>query len=69
MSVDPRLAQAGIDNLPLILSILRALFGARHPEVVVTDAEVHAALQDAITKTLAEDARLLAESPPPDQRS
>lgn len=64
MSVDPRLTQVGIDNLPLIWSILRSLFRAKHPDVAITDAEVHAALQDAIAATLAEDARLLAESPP-----
>ena len=64
MKVDPRLAQAGIDNLPLILSILRALFRARHPDAEPTDAEVHAALEMAIAKTLADDERLLAEQPP-----
>lgn len=64
--MDPRLVTLALQEAPVIVAALRALFSHQHPtDAAPTDAEVIAAWQSAFASSLAVDAQWLAAHPPP----
>lgn len=63
--IDPRLVQIGVENAPLLISLVKSMFAAKHPDVPQpTSAEVLAIFDQAYFASLAKDDAILANHPP-----
>lgn len=65
MTIDPRLINIAIAEVPSLIDVLKAAFVKAHPDAPVpTNEDVIAAYREAMASSLTRDAELLAELPP-----